>query len=92
MKLNLLTQSLYTDDGKFLKKLHCPYHMDWSDMDINDAKSRKCNQCQHAVLDTRQHTEEELSKILTDNPDTCLKIDVNNENIKIINHGTIIKK
>jgi hypothetical protein len=53
---------------------------------------RKCATCDHLIIDTEGMTDHELLKTVRQNPDTCLKVDLNQRNIKIISNGILEKK
>jgi hypothetical protein len=47
---------------------------------------RKCTNCNHLIVDTERLSDEDLLKIVRQNPDTCLKIDLNQDNLKIVSN------
>jgi hypothetical protein len=84
MKYNPTTQELFTDNGTFLKKLNCPLSKQWEELHpTNLLKGKMCDQCHRAVYDTAQFSDEQLSDLLRNEPHTCLKIDLNQENLTI---------
>ncbi len=89
MNFNPITKELFTDKGELIKKLFCPFRMNWNLMEPNskNMKSRMCSNCDNSILDTSMYNEDELCKLLNQNPDTCLKIDFLQTNIKIITNG-----
>ncbi len=78
MKFNPLTNKLFTNDNQFLKKLNCPYNLRWQDLSDNSHSTtdRTCSKCSKIILDTSKVKEDELKNILTLNPSTCIKIDL----------------
>jgi hypothetical protein len=84
MKFNPITKSLYTDNGQFVKKLNCPYKINWEDMEVIDSTNRKCLNCDHMVVDTATLTDEQLFEMVRQNSSTCFKIDLNQSNLKIV--------
>ena len=92
MKFNPLTKEVYTDQGEFVKTLNCPYQIVWDNLEPANSSSRKCTSCDHLVLDTEALTDDELLKIVRQNPATCLKIDFDQQNVKIISNGTIRRR
>jgi len=86
MMFNPQTLELFTDSGKLIKKLNCPFSMDWRDMEMaeDNDRARMCDRCTTPILDTAKYKDSELLKILVDKPNTCLKVDLNQDNIKII--------
>jgi hypothetical protein len=84
MKFNPVSQSLFTDEGRLIKRLHCPFKLDWSKLrPTDDPAGRSCSVCQHAVTDTAQRTEAELLALLAANPEACLKVDLNQDNLTL---------
>ena len=86
MMFNPQTLELFTNSGKLIKKLNCPFSMDWRDMEASpdNDRARICDKCTTPILDTAKYKDRELWKILVDEPNTCLKVDLNQDNIKII--------
>ncbi len=84
MKYNPITKTLFTDDNQLLKKMHCPYKMDWNNLESTSPTSRPCSTCQKPIYDAMQLSDNELLEVFKQNPDTCVKIDINS--IIITNH------
>ena len=84
MKYNPITKTLFTDDNQLLKKMHCPYKMDWNNLESTSQTTRSCTTCQKPIYDAMQLSDNELLDIFKQNPDTCVKIDINS--IIITNH------
>lgn len=83
MKIDLITRQLYTDSGLFLKKLHCPKKIRNSDLETQDGKLN-CSVCSDSILDTAGMSDSELEDIVKGNPQQCLKIDLNQENLSFL--------
>jgi hypothetical protein len=92
MKFNPLTKEIYTDKGEFVKTMNCPYKMSWDNLETTIINMRKCANCDHLIVDTEVLTDDELLKMVRQNPDICLKIDLNQQNIKIVTNGVLGKK
>ena len=92
MKFNPLTKDLYTDKDEFIKTMNCPYKMSWDNLEAINSTLRKCTNCDHLIVDTEVLTDGELLKMVRQNPDTCLKIDLNQHNIKIVSNCILGKK
>jgi hypothetical protein len=92
MKFNPLTKEIYTDKGEFVKTMNCPYKMSWDNLETTIINMRKCANCDHLIVDTEVITDDELLKMVRQNPDICLKIDLNQQNIKIVTNGVLGKK
>jgi hypothetical protein len=84
MKYNPLTQELSCDDGTFIKQLNCPLKKRWETLaETIYLKGRLCDYCNQVVLDTSKMQEDELLTLVSHHPNTCLKIDLNQENLFI---------
>jgi hypothetical protein len=83
--INLL---VFTDEGEFIKQLNCPYKMSWERLEPKDSVFRKCGNCERLVMDTGLFSDNEIQTAVRENPDTCLKIDLNQGNVKLKMHGT----
>lgn len=84
MKFNPHTNRLFTDNGCLIKRLHCPFRLDWSKLGpTDDPNARHCGICQNAVTDTAHRTEQELVEIMTENPHACLKVDLYQDNLTL---------
>lgn len=89
MKFNPLTQKLYTDSGELVKEMYCPYNVSWEQMKSVHSAGRKCDRCNHVVHDTKSLSEDEILQMVQQNPKICFKIDLNQNNLKIITDGLI---
>jgi hypothetical protein len=90
MKYNPITKNIYTNAGSFIKKLHCPLAKQWEELSVtNSLEGKMCNQCQKTVFDTALLTEHELLNLVAEQPSTCLKVDLDQDNLTIIykQHG-----
>ena len=84
MKFNPHTHRLFTDDGRLIKRLHCPFRLDWSKLGpTDDPAARRCDICQHAVTDTALRSEDELLALMAGNPRACLKVDLSQDNLTL---------
>jgi len=88
MKFNPITNTLYTDDNKLIKKMYCPHpSLKWGDLSSMDGSmDRFCDICESSVIETKNVSDESLLTLLQENPETCLKVDFNQENIRIVHH------
>lgn len=87
MKFNPLTKDVFTDKDVFIKKLNCPFKMKWANLEATSTSNRKCTNCNSIIIDTAVLTDDDLLEMVRKNPGTCLKIDLNQHNIKIISNG-----
>ena len=84
MKFNPITKELYTDKDDFIKSLHCPFKVRWELLDPNNSYSKNCSHCERSIFDTQLFSDEEIYDMVKLNPNTCLKIDLNQNNIKVL--------
>lgn len=85
MKFDPETRALYTDNGEFLKVLHCPLRQRWEQLGVQGASPhRHCNQCERAVLDTSALTEGALAAAVRADPTVCLSVSARQTNVTFI--------
>mgnify|MGYP006130881673 CR=1 FL=1 len=92
MKFNPLTKEVFTDKGDFIKSLSCPFKINWELLELNNSSTRKCLNCESLIIDTKLFTDDEVHNMISLNPKICLKIDLNQSNIKVISDGILDKK
>lgn len=92
MKFDPITKDIYTDKDEFVKTMNCPYKMNWDNLEATNSTLRKCAKCDHLIVDTEIVTDDDLLKMVRQNPNTCLKIDLNQQNIKIVSNGILGQK
>ena len=92
MKFDPITKNIYTDKDEFVKTMNCPVKMNWDNLKVTNSTLRKCTNCDHLIVDTEALTDDKLLKMVRQNPDTCLKIDLNQRNLKIVSHGILGQK
>ncbi len=65
--------------------MYCPYSsLKWDDfLSIDGSMSRFCDICESSVIETKNMGDTTLRDIMDKNPETCLKIDFSQENIRI---------
>lgn len=84
MKFNPITMRLYTNSGIFLKKMECPLRINWNQLEDNNRKTRKCNSCDRNIINTEFLSDKNLVELLKKNPNTCLKININQNNLSVV--------
>lgn len=85
MIFNLSTKELFSDEGDFIKKLHCPYYIKWRELDSSKGSSHKtCGLCKKTIYNSTDMNENQVVDLVTSNPEACLKIDLNQNNIKTV--------
>jgi hypothetical protein len=84
MRFNPCTSELFTNDGQLIKRLHCPYRIQWEQLGKGpDEQQRQCSQCNHSILDTSYYSEEQLLSIIAANPSTCLQVNIQHPEIRL---------
>lgn len=92
MKFDPINKDVYADNGQFLKKLNCPYGAQWEKLELANSSTRKCSVCSNLIFDTESLKDSELIKLISENPKACLKINLNQNNVKIISDGILEQK
>ena len=92
MKFDPITKDIYTDKNEFVKTMNCPYKMSWDNLEVTNLALRKCAKCDHLIVDTEIVTDDDLLKMVRQNPNTCFKIDLNQHNLKLISNGILEQK
>lgn len=87
MIFNPISNSLFTDDSVFMKKLSCPYEIQWSDLqNLEGSSSKSCGICSKTIFDTQNLSEKEIKLLIKNDASVCLKLDLNQNNIRISTH------
>ena len=85
MKYDPIKKQLFTDNGLLIKNLNCPIKMNWENLKSNNGnKFRTCSECEKSVIDTDFYSDNELYKIMQENPNLCLKVSLNQKNVRLI--------
>ena len=84
MKIDPTDLSLYTDSGRFLKKLNCPLGKIWDAMKPAGRGKRVCDSCSLHVHDTSAMTDEELVSLLEKDPSVCLRVSPRQDNCTVM--------
>lgn len=87
MKFDPIHSALYTDDGRLIKRLHCPKSLAWDELKEGEPFQRFCAFCEVSVIDTATETEESIMALMENKPNSCIKLDIHQANLKIINYG-----
>jgi hypothetical protein len=84
MQFDPTTGDLFTDDGRFLKRLHCPEKMRWEQLSPGTSPAaRSCHACEHLVHDTAMMTDQDLVALLQAKPNACLKVSSAQDNCSL---------
>ena len=72
--LTIRKNQIYAEDGTYLKTISCPLNV--SNQDLHQVSETKfsCEKCAKEVVQTDFLSEDEITVLLTTNPQTCLKI------------------
>jgi len=89
MRFDPVTKEIYTDKNEFVKRMNCPYKMNWDNLEDTNSTLRKCTNCNHLIVDTEFLTDDDLLVMVRNNPNTCLKIDLNQRNVLILSNGNL---
>ena len=92
MEIDPLNKRLYTSKGVLIKELFCPLKVGPSSTHLESDGSWSCTKCQRQLVDTSAISEEELLDLVAKEPDTCLRVDLNQENLKIRTNGRYNRK
>jgi len=89
MIFNPITKQLLTRERELLKKLDCPFSINWDSLKTTDsAKIRLCDLCNKQIIDSSSISTEALIEKIKLNPDICLKVDLEQTNIRVeIDHA-----
>ena len=75
MQYKVDTKELYTDKGKFIKKMQCPRDVDWGNLTPGKYDiERYCIHCNKSILNVEFLSDDEVVFLLNKRPETCLKI------------------
>lgn len=84
MKFNANTKALLTHDGKLIKTLSCHLNVQLRQLHIERDGHRRCDMCEHKVLDTALLSEKQIQEQVALNPGTCLIVRRGQENVEIV--------
>jgi hypothetical protein len=84
MKINPSSKEIFTDTGEFIKRLHCPIHVKWNAMKKNGDRSKICVECNKTIHDTANINDNDIVKLMKNDPQACLKVSLNQDNVKIV--------
>jgi hypothetical protein len=87
MKFNIKSRELYTNSGSLIKKLDCPLKIKFSQLTLDRLGKLNCKNCKSEILDTAKFNDSEVLKKMKESPEQCLKVNLNQRNIKIITNG-----
>lgn len=88
MLFNEDNQTLYTNDGTFIKQLTCPLQKKWTTLTRieHDDKKRLCESCQKHVISTQGLYDQEVLGIMMFDPESCLHASPSFGNLALLPH------
>ena len=72
--MKLENDKIYSEDGRLLKTLSCPFNHKQAGIESAANKSPFCRSCEKSLINTDYYTESELETILKSDSDVCLLI------------------
>ena len=87
MKFNPSTKVLLSNEGVLVKKLHCPYGIKWDGLQRAQTPNRYCDLCGKTIINIQNLTDEAVIETVKNNPLACLRVDIRNPNIRVVNHN-----
>lgn len=87
MKFNPIKKLLFTNDGVLIKKLHCPYGIKWDSLPSKQLGYKSCSICDKHIFDISHMSDDQLMKFVENDPKICLKLDICDPNIRVVNHN-----
>ena len=93
MRFNPITKEIFSDSGQFIKQLNCPLKKNYASLlKSNEGNKIICDTCNHEIIDSSKLDDKMLIELVKQNPGTCLKIDLNQDNIKLLTNGLLGQK
>ena len=89
MIINLKENTIYTDDGEFIKKLECPQDITEEDLENSESNPliKHCVYCSKGIYKTENLTDAELKEMVARDPKVCFYIKSGQKNISHISAG-----
>ncbi len=85
MIFKLSTKELFSNEGVFIKKLHCPYYIKWQELDDSKCATHKeCSVCNKTIYNSINMNDQQIVDLVARDPEACLKISLNQNNIKTV--------
>ena len=70
----IIDRNIYSSDGVFLKKIHCPKNVLPANLDKVSEIEFICKLCEKKVINTDYLDETEITKLIGEDPTICLSI------------------
>ena len=84
MKINPRTAELFTDEGQFLKRLHCPLRKGGDELKGDGEGALFCDSCHREIHDTSRLSDEELRLLVARDPEVCLMVSPTQPNVTVL--------
>lgn len=84
LKYSVFTKNLYSESGRLLKSLDCPYDKRWEALSPISASSRRCEMCSKSVTNTKSLSTQEIERLLEQSPNACIAVSSDQQNIQIL--------
>ena len=85
MIFKFATKEIFSDKGTFIKKLHCPYHVKWQNLDdFKQSAHKACNICNKTIYNTASMNDQQIADLVAKDSQACLKISLNQINVKTV--------
>jgi len=86
MLFKFTTKELFSNKGDFIKKLHCPFHIKWQELnDFKGVTNKACNICKKTIYNSINMSDQQIIDLVARDSEACLKISLNQNNIKTVN-------
>lgn len=78
MTLKIRDGHIYSENGEWLKKMACPKVVSYREMKQISDQAAMCRECDRMVHNTDFMSENDIVKLLKEEPQACLKISIFN--------------
>jgi hypothetical protein len=78
MTLKIRDGHIYAENGEWLKKMACPMPVSYREMKQISEQAAMCRECNRMVQNTDFMSENDIVKLLKEDPQACLKISIFN--------------
>ena len=72
--LTIKDKKIFSDDGTFLTVIDCSRGVNGSDLTQLSDHEFRCDKCEKQIFATDFLTEDGIVELITDKPETCLKV------------------
>jgi len=80
--LQVINNILIDSKGNELKRINCPKNLKTSDISESNKPFFDCNKCNKTIVNTAFLSEENIIKIVSEDPSVCLALHKNNPKIR----------